>query len=252
MMVIMSMICIFTGSNPFLGDLLCICGTLFYAISNVAQEYLVKNHSVLEWLGFIGFVGAFVSGIQLCIIDRHTLALIEWEYYSALVLVGFVIALVLFYILMPLVIRISSAAVINLSLLTADIFTFLFGVYLFKFSFSLLYVLSLVIIVVGIFIFNLKSPPVATPSTRLSKFREKLSHLRLPNSKNKMANGKEMNVKSTPNKSSQTNKEERSHILVRGPVEAALSSNTYSTHYSQSMSYGSNDNNNGTAQDKQH
>ena len=55
------------GSDPLLGDLLCIFAACLYAISNVSQEYLVKNHSISEWLGFIGIVGSVVSGIQLLV-----------------------------------------------------------------------------------------------------------------------------------------------------------------------------------------
>jgi solute carrier family 35 protein F1/2 len=53
------------GSNPVLGDLLCLAGSLLYAISNVAQEFLVKNHGVTEYLGFIGVTGSIASAIQL-------------------------------------------------------------------------------------------------------------------------------------------------------------------------------------------
>lgn len=48
-----------------LGDLLCLGGSVLYAISNVAQEFLVKNHSVTEYLGLIGVSGSIVSAIQL-------------------------------------------------------------------------------------------------------------------------------------------------------------------------------------------
>ena len=53
------------GSNPLLGDLLCLAGALLYAVSNVAQEFLVKNHGVVEYLGLIGVTGSIASGIQL-------------------------------------------------------------------------------------------------------------------------------------------------------------------------------------------
>ena len=49
----------------FLGDMLCLVGAVLYAAGNVTQEYLVKSHSVLEYLGLIGVVGSFVSGAQL-------------------------------------------------------------------------------------------------------------------------------------------------------------------------------------------
>lgn len=61
----MIMIVSFSGSNPLLGDLLCLGSTALYAISNVAQEFLVKNHSITEFLGLLGVSGSVVSGIQL-------------------------------------------------------------------------------------------------------------------------------------------------------------------------------------------
>ena len=42
----------------------------------------------------------------------------------------------LFYSLVPWVIRMSSAIVFNLSLLTADFYTLLFGIFLFRYSVS--------------------------------------------------------------------------------------------------------------------
>lgn len=53
------------GTNPLVGDLLCLAGSLLYAISNVAQEFLVKKHSVVEYLGLIGISGSIASAIQL-------------------------------------------------------------------------------------------------------------------------------------------------------------------------------------------
>ena len=55
----------FIASDPLKGDLLCLGGAALYAISNVAQEFLVKNHSITEYLGLIGVSGSVVSGIQL-------------------------------------------------------------------------------------------------------------------------------------------------------------------------------------------
>ena len=54
-----------TGPNPLLRDLLCLGGSALYAISNVAQDFLVKNHSIAKFLGLIGVTGSVVSGIQL-------------------------------------------------------------------------------------------------------------------------------------------------------------------------------------------
>ena len=36
-----------------------------YGVSNVAQEFVVKNFSRAEFLGMIGFFGSFISAIQM-------------------------------------------------------------------------------------------------------------------------------------------------------------------------------------------
>lgn len=45
--------------------MLCLIGSVLYAVSNVAQEYLVKNHTVTEYLGLLGVSGTIVSAVQL-------------------------------------------------------------------------------------------------------------------------------------------------------------------------------------------
>ena len=58
-------LCQFSGSNPLLGDLFSLIGSLLYAMSNVAQEFLVKNHSITEYLGLLGVSGSVIAAVQL-------------------------------------------------------------------------------------------------------------------------------------------------------------------------------------------
>uniref|UniRef100_A0A8C0JCV6 Solute carrier family 35 member F1 n=1 Tax=Chelonoidis abingdonii TaxID=106734 RepID=A0A8C0JCV6_CHEAB len=48
-----------------IGDLLVLGGATLYGISNVCEEYIVRNMSRVEFLGMIGLFGSFFSGIQL-------------------------------------------------------------------------------------------------------------------------------------------------------------------------------------------
>jgi solute carrier family 35, member F1/2 len=52
------------GSNPLLGDILCLIAATGYAISNVGQEACVKNFSSIEFLGMLGLYGSIICGIQ--------------------------------------------------------------------------------------------------------------------------------------------------------------------------------------------
>lgn len=38
---------------------------MLYGISNVCEEFIVKNLSRVEFLGMLGLFGSFFSGIQL-------------------------------------------------------------------------------------------------------------------------------------------------------------------------------------------
>ena len=57
--------CVHTGSNPLLGDALCMVGALCYAITNVSAEFVAKNFSFTHFLGYLGFGSCFISAIQL-------------------------------------------------------------------------------------------------------------------------------------------------------------------------------------------
>lgn len=54
-----------TGDHKLLGDLLVLAGATLYGISNVCEEFIVKNLSRVEFLGMMGLFGSFFSGIQL-------------------------------------------------------------------------------------------------------------------------------------------------------------------------------------------
>lgn len=60
----------FVASNPVLGDALVLLGTMLLSISNVGQEYIVKQFDWIEFVGMIGILGSVISGIQVygCVI----------------------------------------------------------------------------------------------------------------------------------------------------------------------------------------
>lgn len=48
-----------------LGDVLVLLAASLYAISNVCEEYIVKNVSRMEFLGMLGLFGTIISGLHL-------------------------------------------------------------------------------------------------------------------------------------------------------------------------------------------
>jgi solute carrier family 35 protein F1/2 len=118
-----------------LGDFLCICGTFFYAISNVGQESMIKKFDKVEWLSFLGVFGSIISFVQLMILESAELRSTDWNSADELPVVfcfvGFTLCLFLLYSLVPTLIQMESATLFNLSILTSDFFAILASIFLF-------------------------------------------------------------------------------------------------------------------------
>lgn len=109
------------GSAPVWGDALVVVGATMYAVSNVAQECVLGNVSVVELIAMIGCFGALFSGIQAVILEHHAWTQLHWQAADVVPLLGFAAALYCFYSLVPLVLLWGGATVLNLSLLSSDL-----------------------------------------------------------------------------------------------------------------------------------
>ncbi|XP_072178843.1 solute carrier family 35 member F2-like [Diadema setosum] len=142
--------------NKVLGDIFCILGASLYGVSNVAQEYIVRHYTRTEFLGMVGLFGTFISGIQLVALERQELSTFSWHIEAILLLLAFAACMFLLYSLFPVVIEWSSATVVNLSILTADMYTLFIGLFVFHFAFSGLYLFGFAVIMVGVLVYSLK------------------------------------------------------------------------------------------------
>ncbi|XP_061136540.1 solute carrier family 35 member F2-like [Syngnathus typhle] len=141
-------------SNILLGDGLVLLSAALYGLSNVWQEYTVKNRSRLEFLGMLGLFGSVISGVQMMALEFHHASVIQWSWHVAVLFGAFACCMFTLYSLMPVIIEDSNAAAINLSMLSADVFSIFCGIFIFRYNFSGLYVVSLVVIFVGFITFN--------------------------------------------------------------------------------------------------
>uniref|UniRef100_A0A8C7X6T7 Solute carrier family 35 member F2 n=1 Tax=Oryzias sinensis TaxID=183150 RepID=A0A8C7X6T7_9TELE len=137
-----------SANNVMLGDGLVLLSAVLYAVSNLCQEHTVKNQSRVEFLGMMGLFGTLITG-ALC---------------SAVMLFAvYALCMYALYSFMPVVVKMTSATAVNLSLLTADLFSLFCGLFLFNYKFSALYIISFVVITTGFILFNAfptnSSPP---------------------------------------------------------------------------------------------
>ncbi|XP_032879322.1 solute carrier family 35 member F2 [Amblyraja radiata] len=142
------------GINKLLGDLLVLGGAILYGISNVYEEFIVKNFSTEEFLGMLGLFATLFSGIQLGILEHNEIANINWNWQIVLLFTSFSICMFGWYSFLPIVIKLSNATSVNLGTLTADLYSLFFGIFLFHYKFSTLYVLAFLLILIGFILYN--------------------------------------------------------------------------------------------------
>ncbi|XP_049745329.1 solute carrier family 35 member F2 isoform X4 [Elephas maximus indicus] len=123
-----------SGSDVLIGDILVLLGASLYAVSNVCEEYIVKKLSREEFLGMVGLFGTIISSVQVLIIEYQDIADIHWDWKIALLFVAFALCMFCLYSFMPLVIKATSATSVNLGILTADLYSLFFGLFLFGYK----------------------------------------------------------------------------------------------------------------------
>jgi solute carrier family 35 protein F1/2 len=122
----------FPGSDYVKGDLFCVLGATLYAVSNVYQEFLVRQTPLYEVVGQLGFWATILNGIQLAILERNEIRNVKWTPEVVGYIIGFDVALFMMYSVSPILFRLSSATFFNLSLLTSDFYGLIFGIFLFN------------------------------------------------------------------------------------------------------------------------
>ncbi|TRZ24800.1 hypothetical protein HGM15179_002298 [Zosterops borbonicus] len=154
------------GSDVVIGDVLVLLGASLYAISNVSEEYIVKNLSRVEFLGMVGLFGTIISGLQLAIVEHRELMRVQWNWEVALLFTVFALCMFALYSFMPVVMKVTSATSVNLGILTSDLYSLFFGLFLFRYKFSGLYILSFVVIIGG-FVLYISTPTHTAEPTAL-------------------------------------------------------------------------------------
>ncbi|XAR71127.1 hypothetical protein NMG60_11028247 [Bertholletia excelsa] len=142
------------GSNPFKGDMLVIAGATLYAISNVSEEFLVKSADQVELMAMLGTFGAIISACQISILERGELKSIQWSAGAVLPFIGFAGAMFLFYSGVPLLLKISGSTMLNLSLLTSDMWTVLIRIFAYHEKVDWMYFIAFAAVAVGLVIYS--------------------------------------------------------------------------------------------------
>ncbi|KAK3372330.1 hypothetical protein B0H63DRAFT_484401 [Podospora didyma] len=143
------------GVDMLKGDLFGLLGASLYGISNVFEEWFVSKRPLYEVLSFLGIFGICINGVQAAIFDRQQFQDATWNADAAGYLVGFTLAMAIFYSLAPLMLRMGSAAFFDISLLTANFWALIIGTGVFGYTVHYLYPVAFVLIIVGLVVYFL-------------------------------------------------------------------------------------------------
>ncbi|KAI1824366.1 DUF914-domain-containing protein [Xylaria intraflava] len=137
------------GANLLKGDLFALLGATIYGLTNTFEEWFVSKRPAYEVLAFLGFFGIFINGVQAAIFDRHSLQTANFDGPVIGYIVGYTLVLALFYTIVPLILRIASAAFFNISLLTGNFWGTIIGIRVFGDTVHYLYPIAFVLIIIG-------------------------------------------------------------------------------------------------------
>ncbi|KAD3337108.1 hypothetical protein E3N88_32628 [Mikania micrantha] len=143
-----------SGSNPIKGDFLVVAGATLYAVSNVSEEFFVKTADRIELMAMLGLFGAIFSGIQISILEREELKSIHWSSGSLLPYTGFAAAMFLFYSGVPVLLKMSGSTMLNLSLLTSDMWSVLIRIFAYHEKVDWMYFVAFVAVAVGLVVYS--------------------------------------------------------------------------------------------------
>lgn len=142
-----------TALNAVKGDLFALAGATCYGLSNVFEEFLVSKRPMYEVIGMLGMFGIIINGITMAAFDRGSFSSSVWEPKVGGYLTGYTLILFLFYTLVPVMFRLSSAAFFNISLLTGNFWGTAIGVSVFGDHIHWMYPIAFVLIIIGLVVY---------------------------------------------------------------------------------------------------
>ena len=132
-----------------------------YGVNDVLAEICVKHHGgVNEYLGMLAIWGILISGIQAAIFERQAIVGFFHDgacarYISLLLLAAYVACQVIRKSALARFLLISEAALLNLSMLTSDVYTTIFSIIAQNILPRSYFFVGLALVVSGIFVYEM-------------------------------------------------------------------------------------------------
>jgi len=118
---------IYGGNQKIKGNFLALAAATCYGMSNVLEEFFVRNRPMYEVVGQLAFWGTIISVCQAAGLEHNNIASATWNGATVGILIAYTVSLVSLYTIAPLLFRATSSPFYNLSLLTGNFWGLCFG-----------------------------------------------------------------------------------------------------------------------------
>lgn len=153
------------GKNLLLGDILIVAGTFCFALSNVGEEFCVKRKDLVEVLAMLGVFGVIVILFEILIFERKELASIRWSPKLITMFAAYATAAFLTTTTVAFLLKMSGATLVNLSLLTTNMWAVLIRIFFYRQQVTWLYYLSFAAAAIGLIVYSLNDATSTTAAT---------------------------------------------------------------------------------------
>ncbi|CAN1171150.1 Solute carrier family 35 member F1 [Linum perenne] len=144
------------GSMPLLGDALVLGATIVFASANVGEELVIKKGDWIEFLAMLSVFGLLFSFVELSVFELEELVTVKWSTNTILAIAGYAISTFFSYSVTPYVLEFSGATMLNLSLLTSDMWAVLIRISFYHQKVDGLYFVAFAVVIVGLVIYSTK------------------------------------------------------------------------------------------------
>lgn len=115
--------------------MLCLGGSLLFAIVTVLQEMMLKTISCSQYLGTLGVIGSIVACTQTFFLEFGELITFNWYELETIMQLGSYSSIqMIFQILTSFMLRDAGSILLHLSFLSADYYTVIAGMFIFQFK----------------------------------------------------------------------------------------------------------------------
>jgi len=159
--------------NKIVGDVCALSAGVMFGINDVLTESTVrKNKGMAEYLGMIGFFGTFIAIFQMCITERAAIVSIfqGTTGCAPLATAGLLIVFVLGEVSRKMgnayFLQLSEAALLQMSLLTSDVYTAIFSIIYQGILPHGLFWFASALVVSGILVYELGPSPIVKEGDR--------------------------------------------------------------------------------------